>query len=60
MIDSLEGETTGLALRLAVTALSHSVTREGSKEKKGESNKSTSGATDGGQQEKEVQKSETI
>lgn len=60
MIDSLEGETTGLALWLAVTALSHSVTRKESKEKKGESNKSTSGATDGGQQEKEVQKSETM
>lgn len=52
MIDPLEGETTGLALWLAVTTLSHSVTRKGSKEKKGESNKSTSGATDGGNRRK--------
>lgn len=52
MIDSLEGKMTGLALRPAVTTLSHSVTRQGSKEKNGESNKSTSGAPDGGNRRK--------
>lgn len=60
MIDSLEGKTTGLALWLAVTTLSHSVTRKGCNKNKGESNKSTSGVSDDGNRRKKCKNQNNV